>query len=69
MWSDTVSNDDLYKEAGVVPASLQVLDARWRLFGHILQRNENTSARKAMIFYFAGDQKGRKGPRIYYYCH
>ena len=26
--------------------------------------NENTPARKAMVYYFAGDQKGRKGPRI-----
>lgn len=64
VWSDKVSNEDLYKEAGVVPASLQVLDARWRLFGHILRMNENTPARKAMVYYFAGDQKGRKGPRI-----
>ena len=46
VWSDKVSNEDLYKEAGVVPASLQVLDARWRLFGHILRMNENTPARK-----------------------
>ena len=44
VWSDEVSNEDLYKEAGVVPASLQVLDARWRLLGHILRTNKNTPA-------------------------
>ena len=64
VWSDKISNEDLYKEAGVVPASIQVLEARWRLFGHVLRMNENTPARKAMIYYFSGDQKGRKGPRI-----
>ena len=48
----------------MVPASLQVLDASGSLFGHILRMNENTPAGKALIYYFSGDQKGLKGPRI-----
>ena len=69
VWSDKISNEDLYKEAGIVPASIQVLEARWRLFGHVLRMNENTPARKAMIYYCSGDQRDRKGPRIRSNCY
>ena len=47
-----------------MPAGLQVIDARLRLFGHVLRMHENTPARKAMLHYFLGDQNGRKRPRI-----
>ena len=45
------------------PASLIVVDARWRLFGHTLRLNENTPARMSMAYYFAKNMPGRKGKR------
>ena len=32
--------------------SIDVTKARWKMFGHALQMNENTPARKAMKWYF-----------------
>ena len=51
-WSDKVTNESLYKKHNLVPPSIQVINARWRLFGHILRLNEQTSARQAMVSYF-----------------
>ena len=59
-WSDKVTNESLYKKYNLVPASIQVINARWRLFGHILRLNENTPERQAMISYF-DDKKVHKG--------
>ena len=39
--------------------SVQVVNARWRLFGHVLRMNENVPARQAMACYF--DDKSHKG--------
>ena len=36
-WSDYVTNANLYDRCGILPASVQVLYARWRLFGHTLR--------------------------------
>ena len=47
-----------------MPASLQVIDARWRLFGHTLRLDANTPARKAMTYYFSDNTGGRQGPRV-----
>ena len=63
-WSDKITNEELYREAGVFPASLQVLQSRWRMFGHTLRLNENTPARKAMTYYFNDMKNGRQGPRV-----
>ena len=62
--SDRITNSDLYARCGIVPASLQVLNARWRLFGHTLRMNEHSPARKAMAYYFVEDHKGRSGNRV-----
>ena len=35
-WSDKVTNDNLYTRCGISPASVQVVNARWRFFGHTL---------------------------------
>ena len=51
-WSDKVTNESLYKKHNLVPASIQVINARWRLFGHILRLNEKTPARQAMVSHF-----------------
>ena len=62
--SDRITNADLYARCGIQPASIQVLNARWRLFGHTLRMNENTPARKAMAYYFHNDHVGRSGNRV-----
>ena len=62
-WSDFVRNEDLYARCEITPASLQVIDARWRLFGHTLRMDENAPAQKAMAYYFVDDHAGRKGNR------
>jgi hypothetical protein len=63
-WSDKISNTQLYRRCGLQPASIQVVNARWRLFGHTLRMNEHTPARKAMAYYFVNDHKGRNGRRV-----
>jgi len=63
-WSDKVTNEDLYARCGIPPASVQALNARWRLFGHTLRMDENTPARQAMAYYFVKDQPGRQGNRV-----
>ena len=60
-WSDRVSNIDLYARCKVLPASLQSMNARWRLFGHTLRMKEDTPARLAMAYYFVHDHEGRRG--------
>ena len=53
----------MYAEAGLEAASIQVVKARWMLFGHTLRLHENTPARLAMLSYFnnANDDKIRLG--------
>lgn len=47
-----ITNDSLYKKCNESPVSIQILEARWKLFGHILRRNPAIPANKAMHFYF-----------------
>jgi len=63
-FSDRITNVDLYTRCGIQPASVQVVNARWRLFGHTLRMNEDTPAGKAMTHYFIKDQNGRTGKRV-----
>ena len=57
--SDRITNINRYVRCGIQPASIQVVNARWRLFGHTLRMNEHTPARKAMAYYFVQDHGGR----------
>ena len=63
-WSDKITNEDLYSEAEVIPASQQVLESRWNMFGHVLRLNENAPARQAMTSYFNDMRNSRQGPRV-----
>ena len=45
-----ISNKTLYKKCNE-PLSTHILESRWRLFGHILRRNEDIPANKAMQLY------------------
>ncbi|GFO50324.1 hypothetical protein PoB_007682900 [Plakobranchus ocellatus] len=42
---------------------MQVLEARWRLFGHVLRRDRNIPANKAMLFYFSDNNRARGRPQ------
>ena len=61
-WKQKVTNENLYAMCGLKPASVQVVNARWRLYGHVLRMNEDVPARQAMALYFDGKEfKGRQG--------
>ena len=60
-WSDYLTDANLYDRCGILPASVQVLYARWRLFGHTLRLEEGTPAREAMAYYFDSSFDGRGG--------
>ena len=51
----------LYRKCKESLLSLQILEARWRLFGHILRRNPQISANKTMEFYFINTTRRPKG--------
>ncbi|GFO17526.1 hypothetical protein PoB_004403100 [Plakobranchus ocellatus] len=42
---------------------MQVFEARWRLFGHVLRRDRNIPANKAMLFYFSDNKRARCRPQ------
>ena len=56
-----ISNKSLYNKCNETPISLQILEARWRLFGHILRRTPEIPANKAMNFYFSNQGPKQKG--------
>ena len=56
-----ISNKSLYKKTGEIPISVTILDARWRLFGHILRQSTNTPANLAMAKYFKPEAPKRRG--------
>ena len=61
---DKIRNEALYARCDILPASTQVLSARWRLLGHMLRMDEVTPARKAMAYYYARDSSGRGGGNL-----
>ena len=60
-----ISNKTLYKKCNIKPLSTNILESRWRLFGHILRRNEEMPVNKAMQLYFHRTEKRfRRRPTI-----
>ena len=59
-----ISNKSLYKKCEQTPISLEALQARWRLFGHVLRREQSIPANKAMAFYFHDNAKRARGRPI-----
>ena len=51
-WPEKISNQDLYDRCRVTPLSVRVKQQRWKLFGHILRRDESIPAQTAMKEYF-----------------
>ena len=56
-----ISNKTLYKKCNEKPLSTYILKSRWRLFRHILRRNEEIPANKAMQLYFHRTEKRFRG--------
>ncbi|GFR88115.1 hypothetical protein ElyMa_004243400 [Elysia marginata] len=47
-----ISNKSLYKICNETPLSVQIVESRWRLFGHILRRDNDIPTNRAMQAYF-----------------
>ena len=59
-----ISNEKLYETCKEKPISQTMRAARWKLFGHILRRDKEIPASKAMHAYYQDlGQKGFKGRR------
>ena len=48
-----ITNAKLYEICNEIPISITILKSRWKLFRHILRRDCNIPAFKAMQFYFS----------------
>ena len=60
-----ISCAKLYKRCKEIPITLEILKARWRIFGHTLRLHKDTLARKAMSYHFDSHNlpRFRGGPR------
>ncbi|GFR71801.1 hypothetical protein ElyMa_000361600 [Elysia marginata] len=47
-----ISNKSLYKICNETPLSVQIVESCWRLFGHILRRDNDIPTNRAMQAYF-----------------
>ncbi|GFS26573.1 hypothetical protein ElyMa_007058500 [Elysia marginata] len=56
-----VKNNALYQKTGETPISLTILEARWRLFGHILRPAINTAPNVAITKYFKTEGSKQRG--------
>ena len=56
-----IKNRSLYIKCKETPLSAQVRESRWKLFGHILRRDIEIPANKAMSYYFIDDIKKTRG--------
>ena len=52
-----ISNEDLYDRCRVRPISHNIKEQRWKLFGHVLRREDSIPAQTSMNAYF---DKGAK---------
>ena len=59
-----ISNKSLYRKCKETNLSIQILESRWKLFGHILRRDPEIPANKAMTFYFNTTNKRARGRPI-----
>ena len=54
-----IRNETLYQKTGEKPISETMRKARWELFGHIMRRDRNIPAYKAMELYFNQKIQGK----------
>ena len=60
-YPNKISNQNLYKRCDERPISIDILTGRWRLFGHVLRRFDETPAVQTMKFYFEESEKKFRG--------
>ena len=63
-YPEKITNKALYKQCNERPLSLYVLENRWRLFGHILRRDREIPAYKAMEGFFVPQGNKYRGRPI-----
>ena len=51
-WPQKISNKALYKHCQCEPLSIKMIEAQWRLFGHVLRMPRNVPAQMAIDQYF-----------------
>ncbi len=59
IWRDKIIIENLYARCNAVPAGVQVVNARWRLSGHVFRMNASAQARQAIACYL--NEKSQKG--------
>ena len=63
-----IKSKKLYEITNTRPLTIDITQARWKMFGHVLRMDENTPARKATKYYFqvpqAAKYRGRKRATI-----
>ena len=63
-----ITSKKLYELTNTRPLTIDITQARWKMFGHALRMGDNTPARKAMDYFFkvpqASKYKGRKRATI-----
>ena len=62
-WPTKITNESLYKKTNEKPISVTMREARWRLFGHILRRDQDIPANMAVKFYFENEENDNNGFR------
>ncbi|XP_029654866.1 uncharacterized protein LOC115228424 [Octopus sinensis] len=60
-WPTRINNGALYRKCSAQPVILDVMEARWRLFGHVLRMDQTSPANLAMEEYFAASGKKFRG--------
>ena len=63
-WPNRLSNDLVYERCSAAPLGNILVNARWRLFGHILRSDEHTPAREVCGFFGCSVPGYRGRPRI-----
>ncbi|GFS05210.1 endonuclease-reverse transcriptase [Elysia marginata] len=56
-----IGNNALYQKTSETPISLTILEARWRLYGHVLRQAINTPPNFAMTKYFKREGRKQRG--------
>ena len=55
-----MKNADLYALSNSRPLSIDMIESRWRLFGHALRLHIDTPAQRAMKYYFENDDEKKQ---------
>ena len=59
-----MSCDEVYKRSGSRPLRFDLLEARWKSFGHILRRSQNIPSYLTMVEYFECEERKWSGRQV-----